>query len=502
MLLGYTMGVGKTITSIAVAEELLGIGEIDQALIIVPAGLKLQWASAIAKRTDVATQTLTAKGETFLIPEDRYCIVVDGSPAQRNEQYELIQELQPDYVIVGYQTVVSDLKMIRRMKPGLIVADEITLIKNPSADVTKAVRKLDAPRKVGLTGTPVDNMLEGFYHVMKWIDPDVLGDWRHFDQAYIVRDHWGGVKRYRNLNTLHKKIGPALIRRTSTDPEVSRYMPTLLSSTLTVSMDRRTAQVYRGILVDLERELADLAPGTGFDLGAHYSGEGQDTPAGRVMAVHLAAEQLLTDPELLFDSDSRYATQLVESGVLEDLPPSAKLAKLVEEVDELLTDQANKIIVVTRFRKMVTKLVNLWPDLSVAYHGGLSPAEKQAVVNKFEGDLGTRLFVMSHAGAYGVDLPAANSMYLLDSPRSAGQEAQMTHRHVRAGSRHVNVKVARLVTAGTIEERVYKRLDLRKRVAGAAIDGKGADVTGRIDHDVESLTSHCEAVLTEVSDSL
>jgi SNF2 family DNA or RNA helicase len=503
MLLAYTMGVGKTITSIAVAEELLGNGEIEQVLIIVPAGLKLQWASAIAKRTDVATQTLTVKGETFLIPEDRYCVVVDGTPARRQEQYELIQELQPNYVIVGYQTVVSDLKLIRRkLAPGLIIADEITLLKNPSADVTKAVRKLDAPRKLGLTGTPVDNMLEGVFQIMKWIDQDILGDWRHFDQAYIVRDHWGGVKRYRNLPVLHKKLAPAMIRRTSTDPDVARYMPTLLSSTLTVSMDPRTARVYRSILVDLERELAELAPGTSFDLGAHYSGEGQDTPAGRVMAVHLAAEQLLTDPELLFDSDSRYARQLVESGALEGLPRSAKLRKLEEEVDSLLDDPSNKIIVVTRFRKMVEKLVNRWSHLSVAYHGSLSPAEKQAAVNRFELVMGTPVFVMSHAGAFGVDLPSANHMYLLDSPRSAGQEAQMTHRHVRSGSPHKNVNVTHLVTIGTVEERTRARLDLRRRVASAAIDGKGADATGRIEDDVESLTSHIDAVLTAGSDSL
>lgn len=495
MLLAFDMGLGKTITALAVAEELLGDDELDRVLIIVPPGLKLQWAATIASRTDVPTQTVSVKGETFEVPEDRYCVVVDGSPEKRREQYEMIKELQPEYVIIGYPTVTSDLRYVKRIKPGLIIADELTVCKNPAADVTRAFRKLWAPYRLGLTGTPVDNRLEDLYHIMRWIDPDLLGDFETFDKSFIERDHWGNVKKYRNLHILHKKIAQAVIRKKTTDPDVAPYMPDLLHDRVTVTMDSATERVYRSILKDLAGELAQLPARNNFDLHAHYSG-GQDenSAAGRVMAVHVAAQMLLTDPELLFDSDSRYARRLVESGVLDGLPPSAKFRYLEEEVEALLKDPGKKIIIVSRFRGMVRRLHDRWPA-SVVYHGEMNAAEKQAAVQKFNNDPECRIFAMSHAGAMGVDLPGATTHYNLDPARATGQRDQINHRGVRAGSLNTHVEVIDLVTSGTIEERDYSRLDLRGRVARAAIDGKGASSTGIVGNDVESLTAHVTAVL-------
>ncbi|GAA2322098.1 hypothetical protein GCM10010149_89040 [Nonomuraea roseoviolacea subsp. roseoviolacea] len=493
MLLAFDMGLGKTVTSLAIAEELLGDEEIDTALIVVPSGLKLQWAMALAKRTDVPTQTITVKGESFQVPEDRYCVVVDGTPKRRREQYQMIKELRPQYVIVGYQTVVSDLRSIKRLKPGLIVLDEATVIKNPAAEVTKCVRQLWAPWRLALTGTPVDNRLEELFHIMAWVDPDLLGDFEKFDRSFIKRDYWGRVKGYVNMPILHRKVAPALIRKRTTDADVAPYMPELVHSRWAVDMDSDTARVYRRIMGDLADELGKMPLHGTFDLAAHYSGEGENTPAGRVMAIHLAGQMLLTCPELLFDSDSAYARDLVDAGVIDGLQLSGKSVRLTHEVDRILADPESKIILVTRFRGMVSRLARQWPQ-SVVYHGDLNPAEKQRAVNRFETDPKIRVFIMSHAGAYGVDIPAANFLINIDPARATGQRSQINHRHVRAGSKHRRVYVFDLVTSGTIEERDYDRLDVRGRVASAAVDGQGADVAGRVMDDVESLTAHATSV--------
>ncbi|MDP9870445.1 MULTISPECIES: DEAD/DEAH box helicase [Streptosporangium] len=503
LLLAYDMGLGKTITSIAAAEELLGSGEIDQALIVVPSGLKIQWAVALAARTDVATREITAKGEVFQIPEERYAVVIDGGPAKRREQYGLIKELRPQYVIAGYKTVVAELRTIRRMRPGLIILDEATAIKNPSADITQAVRQLDAGYRLALTGTPVDNRLEELFQLMGWVDQSVLGDpddpdaARIFDQAYIDRDDWGSVKGYRNTPTLHAKVSPALIRKRTTDPDVAPYMPKIDHRTWSVTMEPATAAVYKLIAADLAAELAQMPTKTGFDVGAHYSGTDENTPAGRVMAVHLAAQQLITDPEMMVDSESSYVRNLVASGVLEGLPESAKLVRLRAEVEAILSDPSEKVILVTRFRSLLAKLGRIFEEHEhVFYHGGMNPSEKQASVNRFQDRPEARLFLMSHAGAYGVDIPAATHLINLDPARSAGQRAQINHRHVRAGSRNKIVMVSDLITRDSVEERSYQRLDLRARVGSAVVDGVGADETGTIIDDVTSLTEHLSVVLS------
>lgn len=493
MLLAFDMGLGKTITSLAVAEELLGDGRIDSVLIVVPSGLKLQWASAIAARTDVACREIVVKGSRFTVPEERYCLVVDGTPQQRREQYEWAKENRPQYIIAGYQTVTSDLRYFKRMKPGLIILDEATVIKNPAAAVTKAVRKLWAPYRLALTGTPVDNLLEELWHIMRWVDPELLGPFETFDKSFIERDHWGNVKSYRNMHILHRKVSPALIRKRASDPDVAPYMPELVHDQHFVAMDKRTEKVYMRLLRDLADELAQLPARSRFDLHAHYAGQDESTAAGRVMAVHVAAQQLLTDPELLFESESRYAERLRESGVLDDLPPSAKWNALERMVDEALEDRDTKVIIVTRFRRMVAKIAERWPD-SVTYHGDLSPSEKQAAVNRFENDPNVRVFCTSHAGAYGVDLPSARLLINLDPARATGQRSQINARHVRSGSKHDNVQVVDLITRGTIEERDYARLGLRGRVGRAVVDGRGA-AGGEIKYEVESLTSHVTATL-------
>jgi len=495
LLLALDMGLGKTITSLGAAEELLGREEIGRTLIVCPSGLKLQWAQAIATRTDVATKAIKAKDEVLEVPEDRYCVVIDGTPAQRRELYKMIDELHPEYVIVGYQTVASDLRYIKRIKPGLIVLDEATTIKNPAAGVTRAVRQLWAPWRLALTGTPIDNRLEELYHILRWVDPDVLGDFEKFDRSFIKRDFWGRVKRYVNLPILHKKVADVLFRRKATDPDVAPYMPDLYHDRWLVTMDESTARVYRRIMADLGDELGNLPARERFDLAAHYQGHSESTPAGRIMAIHICAEMLLTNPALLAESDSHYSREIVQTGAIDGLPESAKWRRLCAEVDALLADPGNKIIITSRFRRMVDCITERWPD-SVAYHGGMSPRDKQAAVSRFEHDPTIRVLAMSHAGAYGVDLPAANVLINLDPARSTGQRNQIAHRHVRAGSRHDRVRVVDLITAGTIEERTYNRLDLRGRVASAAIDGSGADEIGQVVDDVTSLTEHVTTVLT------
>ena len=493
-LLAFDMGLGKTITAIAAAEELLGLGKIDQVLVLCPAGLKWQWAAAIAKFTDVATEEIKAGEDYLIVPEERYCIVVDGGPEKRRRAYEKISSLNPQYVIAGYQTVVTDRAQFLRMRPGLIIADEMTVIKNPAARVTRAVRRLKAPYKLGLTGTPIENRLEELFQLYRWLDADLLGSEVAFDRAYIIRDYWGNVKGYRNTHVLHKKVAPAMLRLRADDPQVAPYMPKLERERWTVRMDDATAAVYRRIMADLAAELEQLPRREQFDVLSHYNGDRPDerTPAGRVMAVHLAAQQLLTHPPLLESSPSRYARTLVDSGVLTGLPESAKILKLRAEIDRILRDDpAAKVIIVTRFRGLLTYLETLFTG-HVVYHGGMNAASRQAAVNAFQTNPDLRLFLMSHAGAYGVDLPVANWLINVDPARSAGQRAQIDARHVRASSAHQRVNVVDLVTAGTIEERTYDRLDLRGRVARAVVDGADG---GMITDEVGSLTEHIRQVL-------
>jgi SNF2 family DNA or RNA helicase len=161
-------------------------------LLVVPAGLKYQWAEAIAKFTDLPAQKKRFKGETITIPDSRYCMVVDGTVAKRKKQYALARdEPRCNYVIVGYDNVTSDERDVKRLRAEFIVLDEASAIKTLSSQRTKAIKeKLEAPWRMALTATPIDNRPDELFSIMEWVDPTVLGRGDLFDLAYIDRNRF------------------------------------------------------------------------------------------------------------------------------------------------------------------------------------------------------------------------------------------------------------------------------------------------------------------------
>jgi SNF2 family DNA or RNA helicase len=191
-LVAYEMGLGKTLVGIAVVEELLAEPAINFALLVVPSGLKFQWAESIAKFTDVKTKQKTVKDEFITIPEDKYCTVVNGTPAERKEQYRYIKEQWPNYVIVSYEQVVNDWRTIRNLGAECVILDEATAIKGFKAKRSKKVKALDPEFAVALTGTPMENRPEEVYSIMEFVCPGYLGDFEVFDIKYIVRNGTAG----------------------------------------------------------------------------------------------------------------------------------------------------------------------------------------------------------------------------------------------------------------------------------------------------------------------
>ena len=123
------------------AEHLLETAQVDRVLLVVPAGLKYQWAEAIAQFTDLPGQKKRFKGETITIPDSRYCMVIDGTVAKRKKQYALARdEPRCNYVIVGYDNVTSDERDVKRLRAEFIVLDEASAIKTLAAARTKAIK--------------------------------------------------------------------------------------------------------------------------------------------------------------------------------------------------------------------------------------------------------------------------------------------------------------------------------------------------------------------------
>lgn len=513
LLVAFEMGLGKTPIAIACAEELLGCHDIGLCLLVVPASLKYQWAQALVKFTDVPTREITLRKAQVTVPAESACIIVDGPPARRKVQLANALETHPDYILVSYDTVLSDTRAIRRLKPGLVVLDEASAIKNFGTQRTLTIkRSLGAEYRLALTGTPVENRPEEAFSIMEWVNPDILGAFDLFEKTFIDRWPNGTVRKYKNVPLLNHKLSQGMVRRSRTDPDVASYLPEVDHDQWYVELDWRTEMAYQTLADDLLEALLAVRGGDSFDMAAYYAGAhyNESTGLGKVMARQQAIELLLDHPRLFRTSADSYADSQESRrggavkaswpgskycsealGVLDGLTHSPKLAFLMRKLEKILAFPENKVLIFSRYPEMLEIIQRALADhldtFSVVYHGGMSPAQKAAAVRQFTDSAKYRCFLSSHAGAYGTDMHMANYLINYDLPWSGGTWDQINGRHQRVSSEFGRVFIRDLIAEGTTEVRKLAVLRHKRKVASAVIDGRSPR-SGRIENDVLTLT--------------
>ena len=490
MLVAYEMGLGKTCMTIAAVEELKDSGEItDPVLVVCLSSLKYQWEKEIKKFSDSTTQ------------------VIDGSKTARTKQYA--EGANKNYIICNYEQIVNDWDLIKELKIGAVVCDEATAIKGFRSKRSKKVKELarSVPIRFALTGTPIENgRPEEVYSIMQFVDPSLLGRFDLFDQTFIVRNHFGGVQRYRNLPIFHEKMKQVSVRKIQTDPDVAPYLPdTIYRDPLLISFSKDSSHLYNFIAEELSQELIEASQllGPGFSLFAHYGmehkpGSPADMLRGSIMSKITALRMLCDHPGLLIDSakkfedhegeGSAYIHSLKTRDLLSDKLKAPKLEALKTYVnDHLETDVDAKVVIFTSWVGMLTRIQE---ELGgTLYTGDMNAKEKEKSKEKFLTDPNCRVFISSDAGGYGVDLPNANLLVNYDLPWSAGMSVQRNGRIKRASSRWPTITIQDMIVSNSIEERQHDMLKQKNAVADAVLDGQGINAKGGVDLTVGSLVS-------------
>lgn len=487
LLVAYEMGLGKTVITIAACEQLIEEGLIGGVLILAPASIKLQWKHMI---------------EEF--SPDASVIVVNGDARKREEQYRRYNQHQAEYLILNPEQMVNDWEIVSKLPRDVIVADEVTWAKNFRPHRSKKLKRLRATYQWGLTGQPIENRAEELFSIMQWIDPSVLGNFKTFDAAFIKRDHFGRVRMYRNLPTLHRLVVDHMVRRTRA--EVADQLPKVVEPPpLLIDADPGTSALYRRMVHDLESELAEAINTWGnFSLSGFYHGEDQGEARGRIMSKLVCMRMLCDHPDLLRLSaahyrgvlpgnrqGSEYAQELHALGKLEALKKAPKLDAAVELVKDILeADDSNKVVLFSFFRDMLDLIQEATRDVtkSVLFTGAISTVARDRAKQEFATDPETRLFLSSDAGGIGLDLPVANYLISYDLPWSAGAYAQRQSRIIRLSSVWPRVTLLTLQVTDSIEEYQYRLLGQKKRVADAVVDGTGISPKGRLTMDLQSLS--------------
>lgn len=484
MLLGITMGGGKTVTTIAAVERLFAQDEIDRCLVVVPAALKYQWKREIERFTDSRVT------------------VIDGPPSVRDGLWKT--SISARYVVVNPESLIRDVNKFKHINWQAMVIDEATIIKSRTSKRSKFLKKLSKPipYRFALTGQPIENKPEELFSIMEFVDPDVLGSFRDFDVTFIVRDHFGRPTRYKNLKVLHKSLTECLIRKTR--EEIADQLPKIIHQVIPVPFDDKGATLYRFIANDLLVQLQQAVTkhGGGFNLWRHYNDPESNEAQGQIMSRLTVLRMLCDNPELVRVSSEQlvatkskegsvYAHEIVSKGLLTS-NHSPKLDAVLEYITDVLNEDPKNKVVLFSFFKRNLNLINkaLKPITnSVLFTGDMSSDEKDQSKLKFSTDPNTRVFLSSDAGGYGVDLPMANYLISYDLPWSSGKLEQREARIIRLSSTFDHVTIATFVMQGSIEERQYDMLQHKKSVNEAFVDGRHHDVKGGMDITLSTLST-------------
>ena len=424
-LLADEMGLGKTVQAVAACELLRQIRGVERVLVISPASLKAEWQEQIEKFTGLPVR------------------LIQGPRALRLRQYG------PGsfFYLVNYEQVLIDGdELMRLLAPDVIILDEAQRIKNWQAKTAQAVKRLRSPYAFVLSGTPLENRIDELYSIVQFIDPAILGPLFRFNREFYALDERGRPQGLKNLEELHRRLRPVLMRRRK--DEVEGQLPERTVNSYFVPMEPEQAVRYE----EYRRKVAIL----------------QDLARRRPLTLEefdelqrwLACMRMLCDTPYILDSDCRVCP---------------KLSELAEILGERLADEKTKILIFSEWQRMLELVRELAEAMEVgfAWHTGSVPlARRRQEIRRFKDDPGCRLFLSTDSGGLGLNLQAARVVINLDLPWNP---ARLEQRIARAWRKHQTypVSVINLVTEHSIEHRMLPLLAQKQALADGVLDGRG-----------------------------
>lgn len=422
-LLADEMGLGKTVQAIAACELLARMKGVKRVLVVSPASVKAEWEDQIAKFTD------------------RDINFVAGPRPHRLQLYRA----PAFFTLVNYEQVVKDAADINRiLRPDVVVLDEAQRIKNWQTKTARKVKSLRSPYAFVLTGTPLENRIDEIYSIVQYLDPEIFGPLFRFNRDFYELDERGRPVGYRNLEDMHRRLQPVMLRRRKKD--VESELPGRVVKTFFVPMVEEQALRYEDFRAPAAR-LAALA---------------QRRPLTREefdrMQQLLACMRMVCDTPAILDPECRVCPKLEElEGILEDL---------VEENDR-------KIVIFSEWVKMLELVRELAQEMGLEcawLTGDVPQTRRRAEIVRFRQDPACRLFLSSDAGAVGLNLQAASAVINIDLPWNPAKLEQRIARVWRKGQGKA-VSVVNLVTENSIEHSILHLLATKQSLADGVLDG-------------------------------
>jgi SNF2 family DNA or RNA helicase len=347
-----------------------------------------------------------------------------------------------DLVITSYALIPRDLDAHRDQRYRHLILDEAQQVKNPRAKAAQALRAIPSEHRLCLTGTPMENHLGELWALFDFLMPGFLGDQSRFARLYRtpVEKHGDGARQ----QALARRVAPFLLRRTKDKVAAELPPKSEIPRSLELAPDQR--RLYEAIRLAMEERVRKL-----------LQKKGVTRSRIEVLDALLKLRQACCDPRLVkLDSARR-------------VKGSAKLELLREMLPELV-EEGRRILLFSSFTSMLALIEQELRKLGIDYTKLTGQTRKrEEAVARFQ-DQGVPVFLISlKAGGVGLNLTAADTVILYDPWWNPAAENQAIDRAHRIGQ-DKPVLVFRLISEGTVEERVI-RLQERKRALAEGVYG-------------------------------
>ncbi|MFJ5733944.1 SNF2-related protein [Streptomyces microflavus] len=421
-VLGDEMGLGKTVQVIALMlhRRAQALSQGLPVLVVVPTSMMLTWVRQLERfAPTLAVRMYHGPGRTL-----------DG--------------LDPDTVVVtSYGTLLASQDELAARTYSLIVADEAQQVKNPASKTSLALARLLTLARVALTGTPVENRLSDLWALLHWTNPALFASPVSFQHMFGALESGPAPEVAAAMNRV---VGPFLLRRRKSDPQVALQLPEKIESVHTLALTPAQRGLYTST-VQIAMDQVRRAAGP--------------ERAGLVL-------RLLTHLRQICNSPTHLRVGAAGSGRLEAAlnsyqPQQAsndacKLDALDDLVPAIVDDEA--AVIFTEYRTMATLLARhaaYWDIQPLLHVGTMTSGERDAALDAFRRRKSRLLIATYKSGGTGLDLTTASHAVLFDRPFNPAPVAQAVDRLHRPGQA-ADVHVHRLTTEGTVEDKIEQLL--------------------------------------------
>jgi superfamily II DNA or RNA helicase len=443
-VLADDMGLGKTLQTIAHLCIEKQKGRLaPPALVVAPTSLAFNWARELKR----------------FAPHLR---VLGLSGPGRAAAYSKIDD--SDVVITTYPIVLRDAARLAEHEFSTLIADEAQALKNVRSQVHEAVRNLRAEHVVLLTGTPLENHLGETWALFDLVEPGLLGDELRFRRWYRMPIEQ--ARDEERLGALRELVAPRILRRLKRD--VAKELPPKTELRLPVELGGKQRELYEQIRIAAHA-----------DVRRAIRTKGLSASAISVLDALTKLRQVCCDPRLVAMDSARRVSE------------SAKLESLVELVDTQLAE-GHRMLVFSQFTSMLALIAQTLSQK------GLRPLvltgksqNRQALVDAFERGESDIFLISLKAGGTGLNLVSADTVVHYDPWWNPAATAQATDRAYRIGQSRP-VFVHSMYAAGSVEERVLRLQDRKRRLLGAVLGDEPGEATKLTEEDVEELFAPLE----------